>query len=108
MYQRSSALFKAAQKVIPGGVNSPVRAFKAVGGNPIFVEKAQGAYLYDVDGNTLIDEDRVALKDAQSNYITHMLLLKTRLLYDGGYYSLALLFTSILFFPSDFIISSAA
>ena len=55
MYQRSSALFKAAQKVIPGGVNSPVRAFKAVGGNPIFVEKAQGAYLYDVDGNTLID-----------------------------------------------------
>lgn len=55
IYQRSSALFREAQQVIPGGVNSPVRAFKAVGGTPIFVEKAQGAYLYDVDGNTLID-----------------------------------------------------
>lgn len=54
-YQRSSALFHEAQKVIPGGVNSPVRAFKAVGGDPIFVEKAKGAYLYDVDGNRLID-----------------------------------------------------
>jgi len=55
LYQRSSALFAEAQKVIPGGVNSPVRAFKAVGGTPIFVEKAEGAYLYDVDGNRLID-----------------------------------------------------
>jgi len=55
LYQRSSALFREAQQVIPGGVNSPVRAFKAVGGDPIFVSKAKGAYLYDVDGNTLID-----------------------------------------------------
>ncbi len=54
-YQRSSVLFREAQKVIPGGVNSPVRAFKAVGGDPIFVEKAQGAYLYDADGNQLMD-----------------------------------------------------
>ena len=54
-YQRSSQLFKAASKVIPGGVNSPVRAFKAVGGTPIFVNKAKGAYLYDADGNRLID-----------------------------------------------------
>lgn len=54
-YQRSSALFIEAQKVIPGGVNSPVRAFNAVGGTPIFVEKAKGAYLYDADGNRLID-----------------------------------------------------
>ena len=54
-YQRSSALFTEAQKVIPGGVNSPVRAFTAVGGTPVFVEKAKGAYLYDVDGNKLID-----------------------------------------------------
>lgn len=54
-YQRSSQLFKQAKSVIPGGVNSPVRAFKAVGGNPIFVERAEGAYLYDVDGNRLID-----------------------------------------------------
>ena len=54
-YQRSSALFQSAQKVIPGGVNSPVRAFRAVGGTPIFVQKAKGPYLYDVDGNQLID-----------------------------------------------------
>jgi len=54
-YKRSSALFQEAQKVIPGGVNSPVRAFTAVGGEPIFVDKAKGAYLYDVDGNKLID-----------------------------------------------------
>ena len=55
IYKRSSALFAQAQKAIPGGVNSPVRAFKAVGGDPIFVEKAKGAYLYDADGNRLID-----------------------------------------------------
>ena len=54
-YQRSSALFANAQKVIPGGVNSPVRAFNAVGGTPLFIEKAKGAYLYDADGNKLID-----------------------------------------------------
>jgi len=54
-YQRSSQLFRAASEVIPGGVNSPVRAFKAVGGTPIFVNKAKGAYLYDADGNRLID-----------------------------------------------------
>lgn len=54
-YKRSSTLFKSAQAVIPGGVNSPVRAFKAVGGIPVFVERAKGAYLYDVDGNKLID-----------------------------------------------------
>lgn len=54
-YQRSSALFKEAQQYIPGGVNSPVRAFKAVGGTPIFVERAKGAYLYDVDGNQYVD-----------------------------------------------------
>ncbi len=55
MYKRSSELFIAAEKVIPGGVNSPVRAFKGVGGTPIFVKEAKGAYLYDEDGNKLID-----------------------------------------------------
>ncbi len=55
LYQRSSALFKEAQKVIPGGVNSPVRAFKAVGGTPIFAKSAKGAYVYDEDGNRFID-----------------------------------------------------
>ena len=54
-YQRSSQLFKEASAVIPGGVNSPVRAFKAVGGTPIFVKKAEGPYLYDEDDNRLID-----------------------------------------------------
>lgn len=54
-YERSSQLFKAAQKVIPGGVNSAVRAFTGVGGEPFFVERAKGAYLYDEDGNRYID-----------------------------------------------------
>lgn len=54
-YQRSSALFAQAKQYIPGGVNSPVRAFTAVGGDPIFVKEAKGAYLYDEDGNRFID-----------------------------------------------------
>ena len=54
-YQRSSALFTEAKKYIPGGVNSPVRAFKAVGGDPIFIKEAKGAYLYDEDDNKYID-----------------------------------------------------
>jgi len=55
IYKRSSALFDEAKKYIPGGVNSPVRAFNAVGGDPIFVKEAKGAYLHDEDGNKLID-----------------------------------------------------
>lgn len=54
-YQRSSALFKEAKAHIPGGVNSPVRAFKAVGGTPIFMDRAKGARLYDADGNAYLD-----------------------------------------------------
>lgn len=54
-YESSKALFERAQQSIPGGVNSPVRAFKSVGGTPIFIEKAKGAYLYDADGNQYID-----------------------------------------------------
>ena len=52
---KSEQLFSRAQQSIPGGVNSPVRAFKSVGGNPIFLQRAKGAYLYDVDGNQYID-----------------------------------------------------
>jgi glutamate-1-semialdehyde 2,1-aminomutase len=52
---QSQALFAAAQKVIPGGVNSPVRAFRAVGGQPLFVERGQGPYLFDADGNRYVD-----------------------------------------------------
>ena len=55
IYKRSSELFKQAKEFIPGGVNSPVRAFKSVGGTPIFASKAQGAYVYDEDGNRYID-----------------------------------------------------
>lgn len=55
IYKRSSALFLEAQEVIPGGVNSPVRAFKGVGGTPIFAASAKGAYLTDADGNTFIE-----------------------------------------------------
>ncbi len=54
-YLRSEKLFAAAARILPGGVDSPVRAFKSVGGNPIFVAKARGAYLTDVDGHTYID-----------------------------------------------------
>jgi glutamate-1-semialdehyde 2,1-aminomutase len=54
-HQQSSKLFAGAQQHIPGGVNSPVRAFKGVGGNPVFFEKAEGAYVFDVDGNRYID-----------------------------------------------------
>jgi glutamate-1-semialdehyde 2,1-aminomutase len=55
MYTKSKKLFERAQLSIPGGVNSPVRAFKSVGGTPLFIRKAKGAYLYDVDGNRYID-----------------------------------------------------
>ncbi|KHF26372.1 glutamate-1-semialdehyde 2,1-aminomutase [Solemya velum gill symbiont] len=54
-HQQSSKLFAGAQQHIPGGVNSPVRAFKGVGGNPVFFEKAEGAYVFDADGNRYID-----------------------------------------------------
>src|SRR5882672_91807 len=52
---KSIELFSRAQRSIPGGVNSPVRAFKSVGGTPIFIQKAKGAYLYDADDNQYID-----------------------------------------------------
>ncbi|TMC16841.1 MAG: glutamate-1-semialdehyde-2,1-aminomutase [Chloroflexi bacterium] len=52
---RSQALFQEAQELLPGGVNSPVRAFRAVGGSPVFISAAQGPYLYDVDGNRYLD-----------------------------------------------------
>src|SRR5277367_5333372 len=51
----SRLLFERASRVIPGGVNSPVRAFRAVGGTPVFVSRAEGAYLYGVDGRRYVD-----------------------------------------------------
>ena len=54
-HSQSSALFARARSVIPGGVNSPVRAFAAVGGTPLFIERAAGPYLYDADGNEYVD-----------------------------------------------------
>ncbi len=53
--ERSEQLFATAQKIIPGGVNSPVRAFRSVGGQPRFIAKAKGSRLYDADGNSYID-----------------------------------------------------
>lgn len=52
---QSNDFFKEAESIFPGGVNSPVRAFKAVGGNPLFIDHSHGAYLYDVDGNQFVD-----------------------------------------------------
>src|SRR5689334_180017 len=52
---RSHALFEAGKRVIPGGVNSPVRAFRGVGGDPVFFSRGRGPYLYDVDGNEYVD-----------------------------------------------------
>ncbi len=54
-HKNSQVLFEKARNLIPGGVNSPVRAFKAVGGEPVFIQKAKGAYLTDVDGNRYVD-----------------------------------------------------
>jgi glutamate-1-semialdehyde 2,1-aminomutase len=82
---KSNILFGESQKYIPGGVNSPVRAFRAVGQNPLFIEKAKGSHIYDVDGNEYIDyvcswgpcilghaDDRVinAVKSACDNGLT--------------------------------------
>ncbi|MBC7511596.1 MAG: glutamate-1-semialdehyde 2,1-aminomutase [Ferruginibacter sp.] len=55
MYNHSKQLFERAQQSIPGGVNSPVRAFKSVGGTPVFMQSAKGAYLYDADGKQYVD-----------------------------------------------------
>ena len=52
---KSESLFQQATAVIPGGVNSPVRAFNGVGGTPLFIDRAEGAYLIDVDGNRYVD-----------------------------------------------------
>ena len=54
-FRRSQELFEEAQRYLPGGVDSPVRAFKAVGGNPLFIERGKGSRIYDVDGNEFID-----------------------------------------------------
>ena len=54
-FKKSQAAFERARQLIPGGVNSPARAFGAVGGHPLFIERAKGAYLFDIDGNQFID-----------------------------------------------------
>ena len=55
IFNRSQALFQEAQQLMPGGVNSPVRAFRSVGGNPVYIDRANGPYLFDVDGNRYLD-----------------------------------------------------
>ena len=54
-YSKSVKAYEKAREVIPGGVDSPVRAFKSVGGTPLFIKKGEGAYLVDVDGNKSVD-----------------------------------------------------
>jgi glutamate-1-semialdehyde 2,1-aminomutase len=54
-WKKSNRLYKRACEIIPGGVNSPVRAFRAVGGNPVFIDRGKGSKIYDVDGNAYID-----------------------------------------------------
>ena len=55
MPTRNEILFEASQRVIPGGVNSPLRAFRAVGGTPPFIARAEGAYVFDADGKAYVD-----------------------------------------------------
>src|SRR6266853_2778749 len=55
IHEKSHECFQRAARVIPGGVNSPARAFGGVGGQPLFIERGEGACLYDVDGNRLLD-----------------------------------------------------
>ena len=55
MTSRNQQLFEQSQNVIPGGVNSPVRAFKSVGGNPVFFQRGKGAYAWDVDDKSYVD-----------------------------------------------------
>src|ERR671914_2300483 len=54
-YRRSEKLFAAACRILPGGVDSPVRAFKAVGATPLFIQRGRGAYIEDADGHTYVD-----------------------------------------------------
>ncbi len=54
--EKSAAAFAEAKKVIPGGVNSPVRSFRSAGGTPPFIAKASGSHIYDIDGNDYIDD----------------------------------------------------
>ena len=54
-YPNSQALLERAERLMPGGLNSPVRAFRSVGGSPLFISEAKGAYLTDVDGNRYVD-----------------------------------------------------
>src|SRR6478672_12225665 len=55
IHSKSESLFRRAQQLIPGGVNSPVRAFRSVGGNPVFIARGEGSHIFDVDGNEYID-----------------------------------------------------
>jgi hypothetical protein len=55
IHTHSEELFRRAQEIIPGGVNSPVRAFRSVGGKPVFIARGQGSHIFDVDGNEYID-----------------------------------------------------
>ena len=64
--KHSALLFRRAQRILPGGVDSPVRAFKSVGGSPLFIRRASGARIEDVDGNRYVDYARSRAVSAES------------------------------------------
>ena len=59
LHEKSRRAFDRAKQLMPGGVNSPARAFGGVGGAPIFFDRAEGAYLFDIDGNRYLDSNRL-------------------------------------------------
>ena len=66
---KSEELFRRAQAVIPGGVNSPVRAFRSVGGNPVFIARGEGSHVFDVDGNVPWGMQTTVLDAAKGNNV---------------------------------------
>ena len=68
MKNKSEKLFEKSKKLIPGGVNSPVRAYKSVGRTPLFIDHAKGSKIYDVDGNEYIDNP----EDMQYMYLDYL------------------------------------
>jgi len=76
-HTKSESLFRRAQELIPGGVNSPVRAFRSVGGNPLFLARGEGSHIVDVDGNRYIDYVGSWGPLLPVSY-THLIMIETR------------------------------
>ena len=70
---KSSSVFAEAKQYIPGGVNSPVRSFRSVGGNPPFITRGEGSKLYDLDGNNYIDYVHCAIKEFNPSRVVKLI-----------------------------------